>query len=430
MNPGALPLSLIIALVSTSPIQETATATKPPAGRAQRALLESLLSLDPVSLEGQTEIKAQLAPYEALPAPSGTKRKKLLASIEKAWNAGDKLPKKAGEYWYWEEAQRGRYFVAGKVKKPKGLFIGLHGGGRGSADASGSHGAYRGPASERDWVSIYPQAIEATERGWVDAGTEEWIVRLIEQARRTYGVPADKVFIGGHSMGGFGAWSLGAHHADLFAAAQPAAGAPSPIYNRDGSIYGIETGIIPNLRNLPMCVFQSTDDPRVPPEANQAAVRQVKRAKARWDGFEDFEYWEVTDRGHGYPEGGVDALLDRIDGYTREPRPLKIAWQPTLPWKTRFYWLDWPEPRMDAEVVAEIRHEENSIEITSDGFGVAGLGVMLTPELVRMDEKVTITLDGEEVFKGILLIFWAVFVESLLRCVPGRFYEARFSVYR
>ncbi|MDB4734040.1 alpha/beta hydrolase-fold protein [Planctomycetota bacterium] len=255
---------LTLTTVAFAPAQEQEPASKPPSGREERALLTDLLGMDPVSVEDQAKIRARLSPYDQLPSPTGSKRKKLLGAIEKAWRSGDKLPKKAGEYWYWDDPQKGRYFVAGKVKKPKGLFIGLHGGGVGSADASGAHGAFKNEAAERDWVALFPQAIEATERGWVDAGTEEWIVRLIEEARRTYSVPADKVFIGGHSMGGFGAWTLGAHHADLFAAALPAAGAPSPIYNRDGSIYGIETGVIPNLRNLPMCVFQSTDDPRVP----------------------------------------------------------------------------------------------------------------------------------------------------------------------
>ena len=152
------------------------------------------------------------------------------------------------------------------------------------------------------------------------------------------------------------------------------------------------------------------------------------RARTRWDGYDDFEYWEVTDRGHGFPEGGTDALLDRVDGYTRAPYPAKVTWQPTLPWKTRFYWLDWPEPRMDALVVAEIDRDANSIAITSDGFGVEGLAVLLNAELVDMQAEVTITLDGEEVFKGTPRTSWAVFVESALRCDPGRRYDARIAL--
>ena len=75
-------------------------------------------------------------------------------------------------------------FLAGDLRKPKGLFIGLHGGGVDSANAAGAHSAYSGQAGARDWLAIFPQAIAATERGWTDTGTEEWIMDLIDQARR------------------------------------------------------------------------------------------------------------------------------------------------------------------------------------------------------------------------------------------------------
>ena len=351
---GAPSLLLTLALAAGAPLQEPERADKPPSGRDQRALLEALFALDPVSVEDQAAVRARLAPYGELPAPTGTKRKKLLAAIEKAWRAQDPLPKKAGEYWYWDEPQKGRYFVAGKVKKPKGLFIGLHGGGVGSADASGAHGAFKAAAAKRDWVAIFPQAIEATERGWVDAGTEEWIVGLIDQARRTYGVPADRIYIGGHSMGGFGSWTLGAHHADLFAAAVPSAGAPSPIYNRDGTIYGMETGVIPNLRNLPMCVFQSTDDPRVPPDVNQAAVRDVRRARTRWDGYEDFEIlgglrpWPwLPQGGHGRPVGPDRWLRVANPTPRRSPGSPRSRGRPASTGSTgpHHAWTPWSSPR-------------------------------------------------------------------------------------
>jgi hypothetical protein len=45
-----------------------------------------------------------------------------------------------------------------------------------------------------------------------------------------------------------------------------------------------------------------------------------------------------------------------------------------------------------------------------------------------MQAEVTITLDGEEVFKGTPRTSWAVFVESALRCDPGRRYDARIAL--
>ena len=400
----------------------------PPSSREQKALLESLLSLDVHKRKDRQEMASLLEPYAAVPAPEGSKRKRLLKDITKRWSKQRLLPEKKGEYWYWEEDHKGRFFLAGELRKPKGLFIGLHGGGVGSANAAGAHGSYASQAGARDWLAIFPQAIAATERGWTDTGTEEWIMDLIDQARRTFDIPPERVYIGGHSMGGYGSWVLGAHHADLFAAAVPSAGAPTPIYNSDGSIYAIQKGVVPNLRNLPMCVFQSTDDPRVPPDVNQAAVRDVEKAKAEWGGYEHFDYWEVEDRGHSFPVGGTDALLERIQDHERDAHPTKIVWQPSLSWKTTFYWLDWPEPRIDAIVVAELDRDANSIAVTSDGSSVKGLGILLSSAVVDLEKEVVVTLDGEEVFRGVPKTSWAVFCRTALTCDPGRLYDARIDL--
>ncbi|MEM6673508.1 MAG: alpha/beta hydrolase-fold protein [Planctomycetota bacterium] len=424
MNPLALPLvAAALAFAPALPQEEV----DPPKSGDLRDLLDSLYEIDRTERDARKRIDALLEPFAAAPAPTGSDRKKLWKDLDKRWKKGRELPGKGGEYWYWEEedGKRGRFFISGKRRKPKGLFIGLHGGGVGSADATGALNAYRGAVDSRQWLGIFPQAIEATERGWTDSGTEQWIMTLIEEARRTFDVPPDRIYIGGHSMGGYGSWVLGAHHADVFAAAVPSAGAPSPIYNRDGSIWKIQTGVVPNLRNLPMCVFQSTDDPKVPPDVNQFAVAEVEKAKEQWGGYDSFEYWEVDDRQHSYPLGGTDALLERIEEYERNPRPDKVVWQPTQMWKTTFYWLDWPKPRIDALIVAELDRSTNSIAVTSDGQATAGLGVLLSEEIVDMEKEVVVTLDGEEVFRGVPVTSWSVFVRTALDVDEGRVYSAR-----
>ncbi|MEL6714982.1 MAG: alpha/beta hydrolase-fold protein, partial [Planctomycetota bacterium] len=329
-----LALVVLAPLGAASPAPAPAQDQAPPVAKDRKALVEALLAVEPYRKETRAELDALLAPYASAPAPTGSKRKKVLKDVAKLWSKGAELPTKGGEHWYFEEGKRGRYFVSGRTKKPKGLFIGLHGGGVGSADASGSYGAYQSAASSRGWVALFPQALEATERGWTDSGTEEWIMRLIDEARRTYDVPPDRVYIGGHSMGGYGSWVLGAHHADLFAAAVPSAGAPTPILERGTDrIIDMQEGVIPSLRNLPMCVFQSTDDPRVGPGPNQHANVLIGQAKEKYGGYADFTYWEVADRGHGYPKGGTDALLERIEDFEREPHPDRVVWQPVLEWR-------------------------------------------------------------------------------------------------
>lgn len=412
-------------LVSAAPLLAPQDDVRPPSSRELKALLAELQAVEPYRADSRARIDALLEPYAALEAPSGSKRKKLLKSIEKAWEDGRELPRKGGEHWYWEDERRGRFFLSGKTKKPKGLFIGLHGGGVGSADASGCYRTYRSSADKRGWLSIYPQALEATERGWTDSGTEEWIMTLIDEARRTFDVPADQVFIGGHSMGGYGSWVLSAHHADLFAAAVPSAGSITPVYALGTTdIIDVQEGIVPNLRNLPMCVFQSTDDPRVPPEPNQAAVLKVEECKGRYGGFEDFTYWEVGDRGHGFPEGGTEALLTRIDGFTRDPHPERVVWEPSLTWRTSFYWLDWPTPATGVTVDATVDREAGTIEVRTNGEA-PGLAVLLSDAVVDMESELTITLNDAEVFSGVPGTSWSTLVRTALTNDPGRTFTAR-----
>lgn len=430
MNHALVALSLLVSAVAPLPSpfpSQADQARNAPSGRELTDLIEGLYAVEPYKPTSRGDTDALLAPFEAVPAPSRSDRKSLLKKIEKQWGKLRELPKK-GENWYWDEKgeRRGRFFVSGKTSKPKGLFIGLHGGGVGSADASGAHGAYQGPASARDWLSIYPQAIEATECGWTDAGTEEWIMTLIDEARRTFDVSPDHIYIGGHSMGGYGSWVLGAHHADVFAAAVPSAGAPTPIRDRATErIVAVQEGVVPNLLNLPMCVFQSTDDPRVPPDVNQFAVAEVNRFKETYGGYENFTYWEVDDRQHGYPTGGTDALLARIESFERNPHPDHVLWQPALDWRTSFYWLDWPKPRMNALIDARLDRTKNQIDVKSDGESVEGLAVLLSPAIVDMGKEVTVTLDGEEVFRGVPRTSWATFVRTALLQDEGRLYECR-----
>jgi poly(3-hydroxybutyrate) depolymerase len=78
----------------------------------------------------------------------------------------------------------------------------------GEGDAETARYAFEGAADELDWVAIYPEVLEKTECGWTDSGTEEFVLELIERALRTWKIDRSQVFMGGHSMGGYGTWTL------------------------------------------------------------------------------------------------------------------------------------------------------------------------------------------------------------------------------
>lgn len=407
----------LLAFVACAALVSEVTAQKAPQAalskRQVEELVEALVAIDRTASDALTRELAAVAPLAGLPLPKEADLAKLRQTIAKARAKRSLLPAKTGEYSVdpvtGAEAEksadvRGRLFIDGATAKPKGLLIGLHGGGVGSGDASSSRESYQGLLSKRGWVGLFPEVLEKTERGWTDSGTEEWLVRLVDQALAEYGVPPDQVYMTGHSMGGYGTWVVGAHHADLFAALAVSAGAPTPVYGPEKTIVDVQRGVVPNLRNMPLVVFQSTDDPRVPPEANQAAVQRVAAAKERFGGYDKFVYWEVHDREHGFPEGGPNALIQRIEGFKRESWPHKLVWEPVVPWKRRFYWLEWAEPKLRTTVIAEVFPAERRIAVLVEGGDGAGLALLLSPELLPLDApsgELVIELNGDEVYRGV-----------------------------
>ena len=128
------------------------------------------------------------------------------------------------------------------------------------------------------------------------------------------------------------------------------------------------------------------------------AAERMAKAKERWGGYE-FEYWEVSGRGHDLPPGGMDALLAKIEARERDARPKKIVWQPVLEWKQQFYWLWWDRPTVGAVLEAEIDAASNTVRIACDG-ALEGIEVLLDERVVDLARPVAIQLDGTEVYRG------------------------------
>jgi hypothetical protein len=185
------------------------------------------------------------------------------------------------------------------------------------------------------------------------------------------------------------------------------------VFGPAGTETDLELGIVPNLRNAPIRIYQSDNDRNVPPLANRIAAKKLEEARARWGGY-DFEYWEVPGRAHELPPGGMLALLKKLEGKPRQPRPNKIVWQPTLAWKRHFYWLWWDAPRSGALVVAELDAAANEVRVTCDG-DAAGLHVLLDDELLDLDRELVVKLNGSEVFRGLARRNLGVLARTTLR---------------
>ena len=391
-----------------------------PSGKALRQIVERYLEAD---YQTRVNMREQAdATYAPLKASALKKlRRDMLKSARKT---GPKIGGSGTNYFYADK--EGKYLVEGKPSKT--LFLGLHGGGVGSGSADSV------PMGGGGWWWIKPEVLDKTERGWTSPprgelpGTERFVMDLIDAAKRTGKVDPNRIYISGHSMGGFGTWHLGAHHADVFAGLGAYAGAPIPIWNNeeDKDVIAIQPGVLPNLFNVRLHVYQSDDDPRVPPKENRGAIRDLKALKAEFpDGF-DFRYDEVSGRGHAGPSEGYTPSLKWLHERARNPRPKAFLWQPVLDWKRQFYWVYWDRPEFEALI--EVRATEgNTCDITvHDGMDdLTGLSVLVGAPLFDLDEEVVVRVNGEERFRGKVERTFSTLLMTLPRFDPDLLFDAR-----
>lgn len=347
-----------------------------------------------------------------------------MAQFAEARDAALKLMAKRGRKltgggeWFDDKKDpwKGRYLTSGKGKL--GLVLGLHGGGKGSGDAGGAQSGLSGAIGSQKLRGLYPEVLVKTEYGWTDpVDTEKWVLELLRAARRTWKLDPNRIYVSGHSMGGYGTWTYGSIHADLFAAGAAFAGAPTvywKIGRKDQEAEGVMVGYLPSLRNMPLFCYQSLDDPNVPAAANVYAAAAMKKLReADPEGWE-FVYEEVDGRGHAYPKKGPKPGIEWMASHVRDPRPKKIVWQPVRDWKHTFYWLRWDDPWLTSELTATVDAAANSIDVAivaprsatptkteAERAGkVEALSIYVDERLVDMEREIVLRVDGVERFRG------------------------------
>jgi dienelactone hydrolase len=366
---------------------------------------------------------------EANPALDAADVAPIRDDLMKSFQKRARKPDNGRDEWFDEKKDgwKGLYMASGKTGK--GLVLGLHGGGEGSGDCGSAHSSFSGAISGLGMRGIYPEVLRKTECGWIDPPeTEKWVMDLVRSARLAWGIDPNRVYVTGHSMGGFGAWTFGSIYADAFGGAAAFAGAPRIYWKpgaRDKEAEGVVEGYLPNFRNVPFFVYQSLDDRNVPCAANVFAMAAMKKLHEADPKGWNFVYEEVDGRGHGFPDKGPTPGLEWATKNPRDPRPQKIVWQPTRAWKTTFYWLRWGEPWLGSEVVATADRTKNSVEITvkpprevgastpaEREAKTATLSVYLDDRVLDLSKEVVIAVDGKERFRGVPKLSLPVLVRS------------------
>lgn len=91
------------------------------------------------------------------------------------------------------------------------------------------------------------------------------LAKLLDEVAKNFRVDADRVYVTGLSMGGFGTWALASKYPDRFAAAVPICGGGDPSQ-------------VAAMKNIPTWVFHGDQDRAVPLKRSQDMVEALKQA--------------------------------------------------------------------------------------------------------------------------------------------------------
>lgn len=159
------------------------------------------------------------------------------------------------------------------------LVVALHGmgGDENSYFDQYANGAFKVEAEKHGYIVVCPKGRKPASMYQGDA--EKDVLDVIAAAERDYSIDRDRVYLTGHSMGGYGTWSIAIAHPDLFAAIAPISGGGNPAR-------------VAQVSNIPALVVHGDADNTVPVQRSREMVEAGKKAG------EEVKYIEVPGGSH------------------------------------------------------------------------------------------------------------------------------------
>lgn len=254
------------------------------------------------------------------------------------------------------------------LKNPVPLLVWLHGRGDTTTDMGfirhslAKNAALNGEFDSKQMITVAPFGRQCI--GWKHSGELD-IFEAIEQVKKQYKIDEDRIVLAGFSMGGAGAWHVGAHYTDHFAGVYPGAGFVDVAkYNQikkedfpvwyEQKLWGLYDvpGYVKNLFNVPITVYTGEQDKARP----QSELMVVSFAK---EGGK-LQHLIGPGMGHKYHPDTAKQIQGMIEKNARDGRPHLPA-KVTLQTKTlrypRMHWVEltglqehWADSRVDAEM--------------------------------------------------------------------------------
>jgi predicted esterase len=185
--------------------------------------------------------------------------------------------------------------------KPTPMVVALHGmgGDENSYFVAYDNGIVKREAEARGYLVVCPKGRGSASMYAGEA--EKDVMDVIAAMRRDYNVDADRIYLTGHSMGGYGTWSLAPKYPDLFAALAPIAGGGNP-------------QALSKIKHVPQIVIHGDKDPTVPVERSRVMVKAAQELGIK------IKYIEVP--GGNHTDIAVPAqkdIFDWFDAHKRQP---------------------------------------------------------------------------------------------------------------
>ncbi len=183
--------------------------------------------------------------------------------------------------------------------KPYSLVLGLHGGGAAGKAGEFVNGSgkdtmpfYTGPAGQRNWIVVCPNALRAP---WHSNENDALLEAVLKEMELLYNIDLNRVYLAGHSMGGWGSWHYGPKWCTRFAAISPNSGGGS---NGFSELVKTQT---------PVYIYHGANDNVCDVADSRQAAKSLKKGGA------DFIYTELPDSGHGFPQNVIEDIFKFFD---------------------------------------------------------------------------------------------------------------------
>lgn len=238
--------------------------------------------------------------------------------------------------------------------------------------------------------------------GWKSAGETD-VFECRDDAMRRFQIDPDRVALAGFSMGGAGAWHLGAHYADQWACVHTGAGFADvrrylkltpdtyPVWYEQ-KLWGVYD--VPdyarNFFNVPLISYSGELD------AQRDSAEYMMETLAH-EGLHP-THLIGPGMGHKYhPEVSkeIQAMIEKAVLQGRERFPKEVHIQTRTPFYGRMKWLNlhgmeesWKDARLDAKITAD-----RTVEITTSN--VSRIVLYPPPQVRKKDETLKLKIDGQ-----------------------------------